>query len=141
MTTEPHLFERVAALTGWKDADLAEILGIGRSTVQAVRSGEDGDIPALGYFSGLAQLPGNDREALAACMTNGGGRVSSEELAAISCPVLVVLGEHDFVQPADRLIDSLANARLVTLPRTDHARTPKSFEFIDAALDFLRVRG
>ncbi|CCM62794.1 MAG: alpha/beta fold hydrolase [Candidatus Microthrix parvicella] len=111
------------------------------AVVQAVRSGEDGDIPALGYFSGLAQLPGNDREALAACMTNGGGRVSSEELAAISCPVLVVLGEHDFVQPADRLIDSLANARLVTLPRTDHARTPKSFEFIDAALDFLRVRG
>lgn len=39
MTTEPRLFERIEALTGWKDADLAEILGIGRSTVQAVRSG------------------------------------------------------------------------------------------------------
>lgn len=35
MTTESQLFERVAALTGWKDADLAQILGIGRSTVQA----------------------------------------------------------------------------------------------------------
>ena len=30
------------------------------------------------------------------------------------------------------------DATLVTLPRTDHARTPKSFEFIDAALGFLR---
>jgi pimeloyl-ACP methyl ester carboxylesterase len=108
------------------------------AVVQAVRTGEDGDIPALGYFSGLAQLPGNDREALAACMANGGGRVSADELAAVTCPVLVVLGEHDFVQSADQLIDALVDSRLVTLPRTDHARTPKSFEFIDAALDFLR---
>lgn len=108
------------------------------AVVQAVRTGEDGDIPALGYFSGLAQLPGNDREALAACMANGGGRVSADELAAVTCPVLVVLGEYDFVQSADQLIDALVDSRLVTLPRTDHARTPKSFEFIDAALDFLR---
>lgn len=110
------------------------------AVVQAVRTGEDGAIPALGYFSGLAQLPGNDREALAACMANGGGRVSADELAAVTCPVLVVLGEHDFVQPADQLIDALVDSRLVTLPRTDHARTPKSFEFIDAALDFLRAQ-
>ena len=53
MTTEPHLFERVATLTGWKDADLAQILGIGRSTVQAVRTGR---IP--GY------LTANQRHAL-----------------------------------------------------------------------------
>lgn len=108
------------------------------AVVEAVRAGEDGGNPALGYFSGLAQIPGNDREALAACMANGGGRVTAEELAAVTCPVLVVLGENDFVAPADQLIDSLADARLVTLPRTDHARTPKSFEFIDAALEFLR---
>ena len=108
------------------------------AVVRAVRTSEDGDIPALGYFSGLAQLPGNDREALAACMANGGGRVSADELAAVTCPVLVVLGEYDFVQSADQLIDALVDSRLVTLPRTDHARTPKSFEFIDAALDFLR---
>ncbi len=108
--------------------------------VDAVRSGDDGDNPALGYFSGLAQLPGNDREALAACMANGGGRVSVEELAAVACPVLVVLGEHDFVAPADQLIAALPDARLVTLPRTDHARTPKSFDFIDAALGFLKAQ-
>jgi pimeloyl-ACP methyl ester carboxylesterase len=110
------------------------------AVVRAVRTSEDGDIPALGYFSGLAQLPGNDREALAACMANGGGRVSADELAAVTCPVLVVLGEYDFVQSADQLIDALVDSRLVTLPRTDHARTPKSFEFIDAALDFLRAQ-
>ncbi len=110
------------------------------AVVDAVRNGDDGGNPVLGYFSGLAQLPGNDREALAACMANGGGRVGAEELAAVGCPVLVVLGEHDFVAPADQLVEALPDARVVTLPRTDHARTPKSFEFIDAALAFLAAQ-
>ena len=110
------------------------------AVVDAVRNGDDGGNPVLGYFSGLAQLPGNDREALAACMANGGGRVGAEELAAVGCPVLVVLGEHDFIAPAGQLVEALPDARLVTLPRTDHARTPKSFEFIDAALAFLAAQ-
>ena len=108
------------------------------AVVDVVRHGGGGDLPALDYFSGLAGLPGNDRVALAACMANGGGRVTPEELERVTCPVLVVLGEHDFVGLADQLLDALADATLVTLPRTDHARTPKSFEFIDAALGFLR---
>ena len=110
------------------------------AVVDAVRNGDDGGNPVLGDFSGLAQRPGNDREALAACMANGGGRVGAEELAAVGCPVLVVLGEHDFVAPADQLVEALPDARVVTLPRTDHARTPKSFEFIDAALAFLAAQ-
>lgn len=108
------------------------------AVVEAVRSGDDGGDPALRYFAGLADLPGNDRAALAACMENGGGGVTVEQLVAITCPVLVVLGDADFAGPADPLVDALPDARLVTLPRTDHAKTPKSFAFIDAALDFLR---
>ena len=109
-----------------------------RAVVEAVRTGDDGGNPALRYFAGLADLPGNDRAALAACMENGGGCVTAEQLAAITCPVLVVLGDADFAGPADPLVEALDDARLVTLPRTDHAKTPKSFAFIDAALDFLR---
>jgi pimeloyl-ACP methyl ester carboxylesterase len=108
------------------------------TVVEAVRTGDDGGNPALRYFAGLADLPGNDRAALAACMANGGGAPSVEDLAAITCPVLVVLGDADFAGPADPLVDALPDATLVTLPRTDHAKTPKSFAFIDAALDFLR---
>lgn len=110
------------------------------AVVEAVRTGDDGGNPGLRYFAGLADLPGNDRGALAACMTNGGGRPSAEALAAITCPVLVVLGDADFAGPADPLVDALPDATLVTLPRTDHAKTPKSFAFIDATLDFLRQR-
>ena len=117
----------------FRDADHSAV-------VDAVRTGDDGGNPGLRYFAGLADLPGNDRDALAACMANGGGRPSTEALAAITCPVLVVLGDADFAGPADPLVDALPDATLVTLPRTDHAKTPKSFAFIDAALDFLRQR-
>ena len=108
------------------------------AVVEAVRTGEDGGNPALRYFAGLADLPGNDRDALAACMEHGGGEVSAEQLGAIDLPVLVVLGDADFAGPADPLVDALPNPTYVELSRTDHAKTPKSFAFIDAALDFLR---
>ncbi|WP_436795903.1 alpha/beta fold hydrolase [Actinospongicola halichondriae] len=108
------------------------------AVVEAVRTGNDGGNPALRYFAGLADLPGNDRTALAACMANGGGAPTVDDLASITCPVLVVIGDADFAGPADPLVDALPDATLVTLARTDHAKTPKSFAFIDAALDFLR---
>ncbi len=108
------------------------------AVVEAVRTGDDGGNPALRYFAGLADLPGNDRAALAACMENGGGAPTVEELAAVTCPVLVVLGDEDFAGPADPLVAALPDATFVGLARTDHAKTPKSFAFIDAALDFLR---
>ena len=108
------------------------------AVVEAVRTGDDGGSPALRYFAGLAELPGNDRAALAACMEHGGGRVSAEQLGAIDLPVLVVLGDADFAGPADPLVDALPNPTFVELSRTDHAKTPKSFAFIDAALEFLR---
>lgn len=110
------------------------------AVVEAVRTGDDGGNPALRYFAALADLPGNDRAALAACMENGGGAPTVEELAAVTCPVLVVLGDDDFAGPADPLVEALPDATFVSLARTDHAKTPKSFAFIDATLDFLRQR-
>jgi pimeloyl-ACP methyl ester carboxylesterase len=110
------------------------------AVVEAVRTGDDGGNPGLRYFAGLADLPGNDREALAACMANGGGGVTEAELASIDIPVLVVLGDADFAGPADPLVDALPDATYAELARTDHAKTPKSFGFIDTALDFLRAR-
>ena len=52
-------------------------------------------------------------------------------------PVLVVVGEHDFVHPGDELAAAFPNGRLVTLPRTDHFATTESFGFYDAALEFV----
>jgi pimeloyl-ACP methyl ester carboxylesterase len=105
---------------------------------EAIRTGDDDGDPTLRYFAGLADLPGSDRAALAACMTSHRGPVDPDDLASITCPVLVALGDHDGAGPADPLVDALADPTFVPLRRTDHARTPKSFAFIDAALDFLR---
>jgi hypothetical protein len=52
--------------------------------------------------------------------------------------VLVVLGDKDFVGPADELVEALPNVRFVPLRGCDHFGTPKDFRFIDAALSFLR---
>lgn len=106
--------------------------------VDAVKGGSADASPVVRYFAGLGDLPGNDREALAACMSAPRTPFGELDLSVLTMPVLVVLGDEDFAGPADPLVDALPNATLVTLARTDHAKTPKSFAFIDAALDFLR---
>jgi pimeloyl-ACP methyl ester carboxylesterase len=75
--------------------------------------------------------------ALAAFIEHRQPPVTVEGLANVTCPTLVVLGDRDFAGPADPLMEALPDARLVTLPRTDHFATPKDFKFMDAALDFV----
>lgn len=88
-------------------------------------------------FAQYAQQPGNDPIALVAAMqAPAAPDLADADLAAITCPVLVAVGDADFVQPADRLVAALPDARLVTLRRTDHFATPESFDLWDAVLDF-----
>jgi pimeloyl-ACP methyl ester carboxylesterase len=94
--------------------------------------------PAAAYFHQMARTPGNDPQALAAFLRRPRSwPITDEGLARITQPVLVVIGDDDFAGPADPLVERLPDARLVTLARTDHFATPKNFQFIDAALDFL----
>lgn len=98
------------------------------------------DSPALAYFHRLARTPGNDPDALAALLRRpGAAPLRDEALARIGGQVLVVLGDADHAGPADPLVERLRGAavELRVLPRTDHAATPKSFAFLDAALAFL----
>jgi pimeloyl-ACP methyl ester carboxylesterase len=106
--------------------------------VRALRGEGDGSNPVARYFAGLADHPDADPVALAALMEGGHGRrFAPDDLAAVRCPTLVVLGDADFAGPPDPLVDALPDARLVVLPRTDHFATPKSFKFMDAAIDFV----
>ena len=104
---------------------------------QALRGDADPEDPVARYFAGLAAHPDADPEALVALSQAGGRPFTADELSMVSCPTLVVLGDKDFAGPADPLVDALPDARLVTLPRTDHFATPKAFKFMDAVLDFL----
>lgn len=88
-------------------------------------------------FAQYAEQSGNDPLALVAAMqAPPAPDLSDADLAAITCPVLVAVGDADFVQPADRLVAALPDARLVTLRRTDHFATPESFDLWDAVLEF-----
>ena len=106
--------------------------------VAAIENGGASDDNRARLFAQYAVQPGNDPAALAAIMRRTtAARLTEDELAAVTCPVLVAVGDQDFVLPADRLVDALPDARLVTLRRTDHFATPESFDFIDATLEFL----
>jgi pimeloyl-ACP methyl ester carboxylesterase len=104
---------------------------------RALRGEGDTANPVARYFAGLAAHPDADPLALAALMEAGGRPITAGDLASVTTPTLVVLGENDFAGPPDPLVEALPDARLVVLPRTDHFATPKSFKFMDAALGFI----
>lgn len=104
---------------------------------KAVAEGADENDRLGQHFAQLAGDAGNDRLALAACLRRPAPTLGAAELAAITCPVLVVLGDRDFAGPADPLLAALPDARLVTLAGVDHFATPKAMGFLDATLRFL----
>lgn len=133
----PHRFRRIA-VGGVGDNIFSA--STSEQAAAAIESGraEDTGHEAMGAFARFAQAPGNDPAALAACMRRPQRGITPEELAGVSVPVLVVLGDRDFAGPADRLMGALPDARLVTLAGADHFGTPKDFRFIDAVVEFLR---
>jgi len=103
----------------------------------AIRGAGDGENPVSQYFAGLARQPGNDPEALIACMGSPRPRLDDGRLANVTCPTLVVIGDRDFAGPGEPLVDALPNAELLTLAGLDHFATPKDFRVLDAALEFI----
>jgi pimeloyl-ACP methyl ester carboxylesterase len=88
-------------------------------------------------FRRLAESAGNDPEALVAFLGRPARVMTEPELAAVECPVLVVLGDRDFIGGADRLVAALPQGELVTLPGVDHFATVSDFGAIDAVMRFL----
>jgi pimeloyl-ACP methyl ester carboxylesterase len=104
---------------------------------KALRGEIDRTNPVARYFASLADDPGSDPLALAALLDLHQDPLLVDDLAKVTCPTLVVIGENDFAGPGDPLVEALPDARMVVLPRTDHFSTPKNFKFMDATLDFL----
>ncbi|MBO0731567.1 MAG: alpha/beta fold hydrolase [Acidimicrobiaceae bacterium] len=142
-----QLLLRVASATPER-FDRIVVGGVGRNVFErsdsdaaatAVVSGRaaEGDPSVAQAFAVFARAPGNDPEALAACLRRPSTPLRPDELAGLTRPVLVVLGDRDFAGPADPLVDALPDATFVALPGVDHFGTPKDFGFIDATLSFL----
>jgi pimeloyl-ACP methyl ester carboxylesterase len=104
---------------------------------RAMEGGPLPDHPEAQAFARFAQGSGNDPAALAAVLRRPAPPLTPTMLAAVTCPVLVVLGDRDFAGPPDPLLDALPDATLVTLKGVDHLATPTDFGFIDATLEFL----
>jgi pimeloyl-ACP methyl ester carboxylesterase len=105
--------------------------------LRAIEGDGDPTNPVVQYFAALAQQPGVDRDALAACLRSPRPTLTPERLGRVDLPVLVVIGDKDFAGPGEPLVEALPRAELVTLRNVDHFATPKDFGTIDAALDFL----
>ena len=129
------------------------LAGIGRNVFDRDHSGADAIVSGIDHvlaggepgelaqevrhFVNYASEPGNDMAALAAAMRQRGEALTRDDLARVTCPVLVVVGDQDFVAPGDELASSFPDGRCITLPKVDHFATPESFGFFDAALEFL----
>ena len=95
------------------------------------------DSPTMAGVRLAAERAGNDFARVMESSLNTHPVPSFEEMAAVTCPVLFILGEDDFVGPVERLLEAVPDARLVTLRRTDHFSTTQRLEAQEATLRFL----
>jgi pimeloyl-ACP methyl ester carboxylesterase len=145
-----HLLLRIASRTPERFRRLV-VGGVGENlfregdpepAARAIEAGDtvEGDPAVAQAFAVFAKAAGNDPVALAACMRRPTTRLQPSDLAPVTMPVLVVLGDKDFAGPAEPLLDALPDATFVPLVGGDHFGTPKDFRFIDAAVGFVGKR-
>jgi pimeloyl-ACP methyl ester carboxylesterase len=103
----------------------------------AFENGAGADDIATRVFVSLAAEAGNDPLAMAACLRRPPQPLTPDEVARVTCSVLVILGDKDFAGPPDPLLDALPDARLVTLRGIDHFQSTRDFACLDAALEFI----
>lgn len=139
---QPHRFNRIV-LAGIgqnifdrdESATAAIVAGL-----ETVASGGDPSTleNTVRLFTQYASQPGNDIDALTAVMKRpASAGITAADCASVTCPVLVVVGDKDFVHPGDELAAAFPNGRCETLRNVDHFATTESFGFFDAALEFL----
>jgi pimeloyl-ACP methyl ester carboxylesterase len=113
----------------------------GAETIASGLEAEDPDTitdPTARAFRAFAEHTSSDRKALAACMRGQRQSVSTEALARIACPVLVVAGEDDTIAGAvEPLVAAIADARGLTLPGRDHMKAVGDRRFKHEVVSFL----
>jgi len=139
---QPHRFNRIV-LAGIgqnifeRDESATAAIVAGLETVAA--GGDPSTLEnTVRLFTQYASQAGNDIDALTAIMKRPASTgITHADCASVTCPVLVVVGDKDFVHPGDELAAAFPNGRCETLRNVDHFATTESFGFFDAALEFL----
>jgi pimeloyl-ACP methyl ester carboxylesterase len=127
---------RRLVLAGLGDGSLTDAPQAADSPISLAGPLDEADVRSA-LFRRMAASAGNDPLALEAFLAAPAVDVTAGLLARISCPTLVILGERDWLGPATRVMASLPDGRLVTLPRADHFGTATHVEAILGTLRFL----
>jgi pimeloyl-ACP methyl ester carboxylesterase len=127
----------LGGLGQWGSGDRSDLIA------RRMRGDETVHDPAAEMFYRFAAArPINDLEALAWCILGPQRALTGAELASISVPVAVMVGERDpIARGAPELAAQIPGARFVTIAGRDHMNAVPARQFKDAALEFLADRG
>lgn len=108
--------------------------------LEAASEAEIDDARALA-FRRFAESAGGDLRALAACMRSARRRITAEEIARLTMPVLVAVGDRDDIAgSAAELAALIPGARVLDIPGRDHMLAVGDRAFKRGVLDFLKER-
>lgn len=94
--------------------------------------------PGAKGFRVFAEQTKSDLKALAACIRSSREKITREDLARITVPVLVVAGEKDDVAgDVETLVAAIPGAKGLTLPGRNHMNAVGDRGYKDAVLAFL----
>ncbi|GAB4232670.1 MAG: alpha/beta hydrolase [Methyloligellaceae bacterium] len=92
-------------------------------------------------FRAFAESTHSDLRALAACIRSSRDKITPEDLAAISCPVLVAVGTKDVIGgPAAPLAEMIPGAKAFDIKDRDHMKAVGDRSYKQAVLEFLEQR-
>jgi pimeloyl-ACP methyl ester carboxylesterase len=92
-------------------------------------------------FRVFADQTGSDRRALAACIRSSRDKISAEDLARISRPVLVAVGTEDVIGGSGpKLAALIPGAEALEITGRDHMKAVGDRVYKQGVLDFLKRR-
>jgi pimeloyl-ACP methyl ester carboxylesterase len=103
----------------------------------ALDSDTEHEDPRVRVFQRMARSAGNDPARVAGYLRTAPSLPSPEQLAAVTCPTLIVVGDRDPVGPADRLTAAFPDARGFVLRGVDHMATTTDVRCQDQVARFL----
>lgn len=97
--------------------------------------------PTARTFRAFAEQTGSDLKALAACIRSSRDPITTDDVAQLSCPVLVAVGTDDVIAgPAEGLARLIPGAVALPLEGRDHMKAVGDLAFKRGVTDFLAGR-
>ena len=127
---------RRLALLGVGPALVRPHPGAAAAMAAALQSGDESD-PQVRMVRGMTRRAGNDPDSVAAFLRRPQRPLAAADLAAITCPVLVVTGERDPAGSAADLAAMFPDAVGRAIPGADHYSVQGDVRTMDAVLRFL----